>query len=180
MEMQLSVINPNAALAINEQQHVSYLVLGKATLTSASGSGTPTLHTKVAFSNVGVGNDIIAWISPRGEIDRVDVLGQRNYTGNAAYFLMSSYLNDFALVAAITNNSTLLATLSKSSQNTTSIGPTQVDLATYSLAVPSPPYKSITVRYATIPGTSAKVAVYLHEKTDDGTETTMQVLSLKK
>jgi len=173
MELQLSEMNTNAANPINQQDHVSYFVLGKGTINS-------TQYTKVAFSSVGVGNDVIAWVSPSGTFDRVDVLGQRNYTGNGAYYLMSSYINDFSIVPAVTNNATLFSMLSKTSQNSTTIGTTQVDVATYSLAVPNPPYKSITVMYATITGTSVKLAVYFHQKTDDGTDTLMQILSLKK
>jgi len=173
LELQLSATNTNAGNVINEQQHIAYYVLGKGTLNS-------TQYTRVAFSNVGVGNDVIAWVSPRGTFDRVDVLGQRNYTGTGAYFLMSSYINDLSIIPALTSNSTLLAMLSKTSQNSTTIGPTKVDVATYTLAVPTPPYKSITVRYATVPGTNVRLAVYLHQKTDDGTETLMEVISLKR
>jgi hypothetical protein len=173
-QMDLRIIAVNSqGNGITQVESVSYLVLGKAQLNS-------TQYTRVEFSTVGVGNNIVAWFNPQGGVDRVDVLGQRNYTGSGAYFLASNYLNDFTLIPGITNNATLLSMLSKTAENMTSIGPTQVDLTTYSLAVPTAPYNSITVRYATLPGTSVRLAVYLHEKMNDGTDTTIQVLSLTK
>lgn len=60
----------------------------------------------------------------------------------------------------------------------TSLGPTHLDVTTYSLAAPTPPYTSMTVRYATIPGTETRLAVYVDEKTSDLMETVVQVLSL--
>jgi hypothetical protein len=173
MDMQVTVINSPQANGAMSRQSVSYLVLGK-------GTWNATQYTRVEFSTPGIGNEIVAWFNAKEGIDRVDVLGQRNYTGSGAYFVASNYVTAVTLIPAITNNATLLSMLSKTSQNSTSIGPTQVDLATYSLAVPSDPYKLLTVRYATVTGTSERIAVYLHEKTSDGTDTTIQVLSITK
>ncbi len=175
MDMQLNVFNNNNANGngMASQQSASYLVLGK-------GSWNSTQYTKVEFSTPGIGNNVIAWFNSNGGIDRVDVLGQRNYTGSGAYFVASNYVTAFTLIPTITNNATLLSILSKTGDNTTSIGPTQVGLTTYSLAVPTAPYTSLTVRFATIPGTSERIAVYLHEKTNDGTDTTIQVSSVTK
>ena len=156
-----------------QQQTLSYIVLGTATFNS-------TQHTKVQFSETGVANEVVAWFNPTGVVDRLDVIGARNYTGPGAAILAQTYTTAFSVITAITNNSTLLSFLSKTSENTTTIGSTQLDVATYHLAVPTPPYKTITVEYATIPGTNQKLAVYLDEKTIDGAETTVQVLSLTK
>ena len=171
IDMQVTVLNYNQANGIIQQQSLSYLVLGKGTWNS-------TQYTRVEFSTPGVGNTVVAWFNAQGGIDRVDVLGQRNYTGSGAYFVASTYVNALTLVPTITSNSTLLSMLSKTAENTTSIGPTQVDLTTYSLAIPTAPYSSLSVRYATIPGTAEKVVVYFHEKTTDGTDTTIQVTSM--
>jgi hypothetical protein len=158
-----------------QQRSVAYLVLGKASLNS-------TLHTKVEFSTVGAGHNVVVWFNSTGGIDRVDVLGDRNYTGSGAYLLpmAQTYVTAFGAIPTITNNATLLSMLSKTSENTTSIGPTQLDVVTYHLAVPTPPYTSITVKYATIPGTNERLAVYLNETTTDGSETTVQITSLTR
>jgi hypothetical protein len=173
LQMQDSVVLNGQGNGVIQQQSVSYLVLGKASLNSIQ-------YTKVEFSQGGVGNRVIAWFNPQGGIDRVDVLGDRNYTGSGAYIVAQIYVSALSLVTAISNNSTLLSMLSKTSVNSTSVGPTQFDVATYSLAVPSPPYKTITVKYVTIPGTFERLAVYLYEKMTDGTETTVQITSLAK
>jgi hypothetical protein len=171
MDMQVTVYSGQNAYT--EQQSVSYLILGKVALNS-------TQYTKVEFTTVGVGNSVVAWFDPQGGIYRVDVLGDRNYTGSGAYILAQPYITSFSLIPTITDNATLFSMLSKTAENTTSIGPTLVDLSTYSLAVPTAPYKSLTVMYAVLPGTSEKIAVYLHERTTDGTDTTVQVSSLTK
>jgi hypothetical protein len=53
-------------------------------------------------------------------------------------------------------------------------------VTTYSLTSPVAPYTSITVKFATIPGTNTKIAVYFDEKTTDGLETAYQVMSITK
>ncbi|MDA4120310.1 MAG: hypothetical protein OK436_06955, partial [Thaumarchaeota archaeon] len=87
MDMQLNVFNNNNANGngMTSQQSASYLVLGK-------GSWNSTQYTKVEFSTPGIGNNVIAWFNSKGGIDRVDVLGQRNYTGSGAYFVASNYV----------------------------------------------------------------------------------------
>ncbi len=156
-----------------QRQTVSYVVLGKAQFNL-------TQHTKVEFSQAGVGNSVVAWFNPSGVVDRLDVLGGSNYTGPGAAILAQTYTTAFGLLTTISNNATLLSMLSKSSESTMTIGPTQLDATTYQLPVPTPPYKTITVKYVTIPGTYQRLAVYLDEKTTNGAETTVEVLSITK
>lgn len=91
IDMQVTVLNYNQANGIIQQQSLSYLVLGKGTWNS-------TQYTRVEFSTPGVGNTVVAWFNAQGGIDRVDVLGQRNYTGSGAYFVASTYVNALTLV----------------------------------------------------------------------------------
>jgi hypothetical protein len=166
---------------------VSYLVLGKSTLNSTTfiSSTTRTVSTqylKVQFSQAGVISNVIAWINQKGGVDRVDILGSRNYTGSGAYTLpaVTTYLSAFGLISALAGNATLISMLSKTSENMTAIGPTQLDVATYHLVVPTQPYKSVTAKFATIPGTSTRFLVYFDVKMTDGSETTLQILSITK
>jgi len=156
----------------------SYLVLGKATLNS-------TQYTRVQFSQSGQAHNVIAWFSPSGRIDRVDVLPGTNYTrsgaGNPGNLpVMQVYVNAFSAITSLATNSTLLSMLSKTTENMTSIGQSQLDVTTYQLAVPTQPYKSLTAKYGLVPGTNAKLLVYFDVKMTDGSETTIQILSLTK
>jgi hypothetical protein len=166
---------------------VSYLVLGKSTLNSTTFISSTTRivstqYLKVQFSQAGVINNVIAWINQKGGVDRVDILGSRNYTGSGAYTLpaVTTYLSAFGLISGLAGNATLISLLSKTSENMTGIGPTQLDVVTYHLVVPTQPYKSVTAKFATIPGTSTRFLVYFDEKMTDGSETTLQVLSITK
>jgi len=167
---------------------VSYLVLGKATLSSTTRTVSSTTRVdfvqdlKVQFSQAGVISNVIAWINQNGGVDRVDILGSRNYTGSGAYTLpaVTTYLSAFGLISALAGNATLISMLSKTSENMNAIGPTQLDVATYHLVVPTQPYKSVTAKFATIPGTSTRFLVYFDEKMTDGSETTLQILSITK
>jgi hypothetical protein len=113
-------------------------------------------------------------------VNRVDVVGVRNYTGSGAYFLAQAYTSAYGLIPEISDNATLLSLLSKTSETTTSIGPTTMNVTTYSLAAPTGVYTSLTVKYATIPGTNVQLAVYVSEETTDGSTSTIQVTSLTK
>ena len=160
--------------ALIESHTVEYQVLGKATLNS-------TQYTKVQFSQQGQsGNGVIAWFNPQGGIDRADVLGVRNYTGPTASVYAQIYVSTFAIVTGVSNNGTLFALLGKTTHSTTSIGPTSFDVATYALAGPTPPYTSLTVNYATLPGTNMRFAVYFDANTNDLMEVTLQVMSVTK
>jgi hypothetical protein len=173
MQMQASLNTLNQPGGNFQSQTLAYVVLGTATLNS-------TPHTKVEFTVVGSGNDVVAWFNSTGGIDRLDVIGQRNYTGPGAPILAQSYTAGFGLIPVISNNATLLSMLSQTTENTTSIGPTMLNVTTYHLPVPTSVYKSITAKYATIPGTNLRLVVYLDQKTRDGTETTIQVQSVTR
>ena len=175
MRMTLNFYDP--AEGNSQNSTYAYTVLGSATLGGVQ-------YTKVDFRTLGVpdaaGNEVIVWFTSAGAIGRVDVIGERNYTGSGAAVLAQSFTGSFGLLPLITSNSTLLAMLSKTSTSTLSIGPTQANVETYTLASPTPTYTSITVEYATFSGTSAKLAVFLDETTADGATTTIQVTSLTR
>ena len=149
MQVRVDVNDPVDGLVQNE--NYTYAVLGKGTLNS-------TEYTRVEFTTVGVGNDIVAWYNSTGGIGEVDIIGVRNYTGSGAQNLpfMSIYSSAFGTLVSITNNDTLLSQLSKTSEVLTSIGPTQMDVTEYVLPAKSAPYSALTLRLATIPGTSAQ------------------------
>jgi len=188
MQLQESVVdNSQGGVAMPQQVTVSYLVLGKATVTSTTRVSSTnrvysTQYLKVQFSQAGVASNVIAWVNPSGGIDEVDVLGVRNYTGSGAYTLpaVTTYLSAFGLISALAGNATLISMLSQTSENMTAIGPSQLDVFTYHLVVPTHPYKSVTAKFATIPGTSTRFLVYFDEKMTDGSETTLQILSITK
>jgi hypothetical protein len=157
-----------------ERMTVAYLVLGTATENS-------TPHTKVEFSEPGSGgSNVIAYFNSTGVVDRIDIVGGKNYSGPGATILAQTYTTAFGLIPVITNNATLTSMLSKTSENTTSVGPTQLDVTTYHLTAPQAPYKSIIAQYATIPGTNVRFVIYLDEKTTDLTDTTVHVTSITK
>ena len=175
-QMQISVNTYDAPDGFVANQSLSYTVLGKGTINS-------TEYTRVEFATVGQANMIVGWFNSTGGIEEVDVLGQaRNYTGNGAYALpfIQTYTNAFGGIVSITDNKTLLSRLSVASQGLTSIGPTQMDVTTYVLAARSPPYSSMTVRIATIPGTNVQLAVYVSEKVTDGSTSLVQVTNLTR
>jgi hypothetical protein len=151
----------------------SYSVLGKGTINS-------TQYTRVEFLTVGVGDDVVMWFNSSGGLGRVDVLGQRNYTGNGLPNMpfVTTYTNLFGFIPTITTNATLLSLLSKSSETTTSIGPTNADVTTYELAAPTPSYSSMTLKLATIPSKNVELAVYFYLKTHDKSTTLIEVTSL--
>ncbi len=156
-----------------QQQAYAYNVLGTATWNS-------TPHMRVEFTIVGSGDDVVAWFNSTGGVDRFDIIGQKNYSGPGAPILAQSYTSAFGVIPAISNNATLLSMLSQSTENATMIGSTQLNVTTYHLPVPTPEYKSITAKYAAIPGTNLKILVYLDQKATDGTETIIQVQSVTK
>ncbi|HUK75628.1 MAG TPA: hypothetical protein VLU99_07535, partial [Nitrososphaerales archaeon] len=157
-----------------ETEMIAYQVLGQANYNGTS-------YTKVEFATPGVGNQVVAWFNASGVVGRIDLLTTgRNYTGPGAAILAQSDTTEFGLIPTITNNSTLTSMLSQTTENTTTIGSVSVGLTVYHLAVPTTPYKSITVEYATIPGTTQQMLVYLNEKLTTGESTTIQVTSLTK
>lgn len=191
-KMQVSV-DVNDPLNGNLQnQSYSYTVLGKGTLTTtatttgANGqvatSTTSAVYTRVEYATVGVGDNVVVWYNSTGGIGEVDVVGVRNYTGSGAGNLpfITNYASTFGGLVALTNNATLLSRLGKTSTVLTSIGPTQMEVTTYVLSGRSPPYSSLTMGVATIPGTSVQLVTYLNEKTTDGVTSVIQVTSLTR
>src|SRR5438132_1424285 len=81
-----------------------------------------------------------------------------------AYVYASLYVAGFSLIRGLSDNGTILSLLKQTSQNTTSFGPTPLLVTTYSLANQTAPYTSLTVGFATIPGTNTKFAVYYDAK----------------
>lgn len=174
MQVQESKYDKSDGAQIYFDRHtVAYLVLGKASLNSIQ-------YTKVEFSQAEAGTEVIAWFNEQGGVDRVDILGGSNYTGSTASIHAEIYVATFSLITGVSNNATFFSLLSKTSEDTTNIGSTHLDVATYTLAAPVAPYTSVTVRYATIPGTNTRLAVYLDVYTSDLIETTVQVLSITK
>jgi hypothetical protein len=171
MQLHEAAFDNSEAAPLIQQTTFSYLVLGKASMNS-------TQYVKVRFSEIGVNNDIIAWFNPHEGIDRVDIIGDRNYSGSSASIYAQKFLGAMSFVVGASNNSTLLSALSKTSQNTTSIGATKMVVSTYQLTTPTPPYLKATVSYATLPGTDTKIAVYFDQETNDFMETLFQITSL--
>jgi len=177
MQLQESVLsNPMGGDQSTLQQvSFSYVVLGKETLNSIQ-------YTKVLFSQAGLPHDVTAWFNAQGGIDRADVSGQSPYTGNGTKNLpaVQVYLTGFRVLTALAANTTLISMLSKTSDNMTTIGKMQLTVTTYSLAVPTRPYTSITAKFAAIPGTNERLLVYFDAKMTGGSETTIEVQSLTK
>jgi len=159
--------------ALDEQHTVSYQVLGKATLNSVQ-------YTKVKLTQSESTSAVIAWFNPQGGIDRVDVLGVQNYTGSGASLYAQLYTSIVSGTSAISNNATLISLLSRTAQNTTTIGSVQLSTTTYSLPKALAPYDAFTIRLATIPGTNTTFTVYFDIATSDQLETVFQVLTLTK
>jgi hypothetical protein len=174
-KMSLAVDVNDPVDGIVQNQSYTYAVLGKGTLNS-------TVYTRVEFTTVGEENNVVIWYGPTGGIGEVDVVGVRNYTGNGTVNLpfITTYTQSFGALVSINNNSTLLSLLTKTSEVTTSVGPTKMDVTTYLLPGRSYPYSSLTLKLATIPGTTVELPTYLDEKTSDGTTTILQVTSLTR
>lgn len=153
----------------------AYTVLGKGTLNS-------THYTKVEFSTYGQTHFTVAWYNSTGGLGELDVTGLRNYTGSGLPDLpyIQTYVNAFYVLISVTNNSTLNAQLTKTSQTATSIGSTKVDLATYTLEQRNSLLSKVTEKVASIPGTNIVMMVYLNEKLSDGSTYLFQVTSLEQ
>ncbi len=174
-KMQVSIYASDQVNGVLQNQSYAYSVLGKGTLNS-------TEYTRVEYTTVGLGENVVVWYNSTGGIGEVDVVGVRNYTGNGAGNLpfITIYSNAFGTLASIGNNATLLSLLSKTSEGQVSMGPTQLDVSTYQLTRRSYPFSSLTLGLATVPGTNAQLATYLDEKTTDGSTSILQVTSLTR
>jgi hypothetical protein len=153
----------------------AYTVLGKGTLNS-------TQYTRVEFSTYGQTHFTVGWYNSTGGLGRLDVIGLRNYTGSGLPDLpyIQTYVNAFYVLISVTNNATLNAELTKTSQTATTIGSTKIDLATYTLEERTPLMSKATEEVASIPGTNIVMMVYLNEKLTDGSTYLFQVTSLKQ
>jgi hypothetical protein len=175
-QMQIHVVtydNSEGVGVIDETHAVAYVVLGKATLNS-------TQYTKVEFTQTGIGNNVIVWFNPQERIDRVDVLGVKNYTGAGAAVYAAIPMAAMAFVTTFSNNATLFSLLSKTTDSTMTIGATQMVVTTYTMATPVSGLTKFTIKFGTIPGTNIKIAVYLDEETSDLMESVVEVTSLTK
>jgi hypothetical protein len=176
-QMQVQVNSNDVPDGINQTETLSYRVLGAGTINS-------TEYTRVEFSTIGAGpsNDVIAWFNSTGGLGRVDVLGERNYTGNGVPNLpfISNYVNTFQVFPNITNNATLFATLVPSSNATTSIGSMKAVVTTYLLDSPNKMFANMEVKVATFTATNQRMAVYVYERQPEpiDSSSTLQIQSL--
>ena len=173
--MQVAVDSYDAPDQVVQNLSLSYSVLGTGTLNSVQ-------YTRVEFTTAGVGHDVVGWFNSTGGIDRLDVLGQTNYTGNgvANRPFLQIYTSTLGGLVATTDNSTLLSLLTKTSETTRSIGLIQMDVTSYQLVGRVSLYSSLTVEIGTIPGTDVQLAVYVNEKTTTGSTAFFDVTSLTR
>ena len=176
-KMNMTIYTNDVADGITQNASYTYSVLGKAFLNT-------TQYLTVEFKTIGAGlpnnNEVIAYFNSTGGIPFVDVVGVRNYTGAGSYFFAQDYTTAYGLIPMITDNDTILSLLTKTYSIITNIGPTQMNVTAYSLAVPTSGYESLTVKYATIPGTEILMPVYVSEKDTLGSTVLIQVTSLIK
>ncbi len=166
------------AMGDGEQQdsgltHFSYSVLGQTVLNA-------TDYTKVEFTDMDANKSVIAWFSQQGVVGRVDVLGDKNYTGPNAPLYAQTFTSSFSSITTVSYNATLLSGLQRASESTQSIGPTQMDVATYRLATPNSAFSNFTVEIATVPGANVQLAVYSYQQTPDLSTSAFQVTSVTR
>jgi hypothetical protein len=191
-KMQVTLDAYDAPDGIVSNQSSAYTVLGAASQTTTttstlangqtSTSTSSTEYTRVEFTTIGIGTGVVVWYNSSGGIGDEEVLGERNYTGNGVNNLpfMDPYTSSFGGLVSITDNATLLSSLTKTSEATMSIGPTQMDVTTYVLPGRTSVYSSLTVKIGTIPGTNVTLAVSVNAKTRDGSTSLLQVTSLSR
>jgi hypothetical protein len=150
--------------------HYSYAVLGRAVVNS-------TDYHKVEFTNSDARTSEIAWFNPQGLVDRVDVLGDRNYSGPNAQAYAQSFVGVFSFIQSLSYNATLISGLHKTAEGMQSVGPMQMDVITYGLAAPSAAFANVTAKIATVPGTSTKLAVYWYQQDPTTSNTSLEVTS---
>lgn len=151
----------------------SYVVLGRTFLNS-------TNYYRVEFKNLGSNTSEIAWFTPQGGIDRVDVPRNKNYTGPGAAFYAQTFTSFFSLLPALSNNATLLSGLQKTGTSVESIGLTQMSITTYGLRQPTSAYTNFTVKIATVPGTNIKLVIYFFQEYPNRSNYLFQVVSLTR
>jgi hypothetical protein len=153
--------------------HFSYAVLGQEVVNS-------TNYYKVELKNLDGNTSEIAWFNPQGSVDRVDIAGQKNYTGLEASYYAQVFISSFSVIPSISYNTTLLSGLQKTAEGVQGIGPTQMDVITYGLAAPSSTYSNYTLKIATVPGTSHKLAVYLFRELTSNSNDFIEVTSVTR
>ena len=153
--------------------HLSYAVLGQTTVNS-------TNYYKVTFRDIDANRSVVAWFNQQGLVDRVDVLGDKNYTGPTAAIYTRIFVSAFSAIPTMSYNATLLAGLQRTAESVQSIGPTQMDITTYYLAAKTSTYNNFTIKIATVPGTNVKLAVYYHVQLPDDSDTLFQVTSVTR
>jgi hypothetical protein len=173
MRLYVNVSDPQDGFL--QDQTYTYTVLGTGVLNS-------TQYTKVQFATVGQGNDVVVWYNSTGGIGEVQVVGVRNYVGNGTQNLpfFTTYSDAFGALLTATTNSTLFSRLTRTNSVTTKIGPTQMNVTSYTLPVRFYPYTSLKLSVATIPGTDAQFVTYLDETTYYGSTNLLQVTSLTR
>jgi hypothetical protein len=155
------------------ESHFSYSVLGQAVLNS-------TNYYKVQFTDLDSKKSGIAWFNQMGLVDRVDILGDKNYTGTSASVYAQAFTAPFSLIPNLSHNATLLSGLQKTAEGTQNVGPTQMNVITYRLAAPSPAYSNYTLKIATVPGTSTKLAVYWYVEDPSTSNALFEVTSVTR
>ena len=86
----------------------------------------------------------------------------------------------FSLIPNLSYNATLLSGLQKTAEVTQNLGHTQMNVITYRLAAPSPAYSNYTLKIATVPGTSTKLAVYWYVEDPSTSNTLFEVTSVTR
>jgi hypothetical protein len=153
--------------------HASYAVLGRTVVNS-------TNYYKVEFTDLDANKSIIAWFDQQGTINRVDVLGDRNYTGSTASMHAQIFTSTFSFLPSVSYNATLLSGLQRTGESAQGIGPTQMDVTTYNLAAKTAAFSNLTVKIGTVPGTSTKLAVFLYQESPDSSSSLFQVTSVTR
>ncbi len=149
----------------------SYVLLGRRVLNS-------TNYYRVEFQTPGTNTSEIVWFNPQGGIDRVDIPGEKSYTGPGAAFYTELFTNPFSALAALSNNATLLSGLLAKGISIETIGQTQIDVTTYGLAQPTSTYSNFTIKVATLPGTNVKLVIYLYQENRNGSYDLLRVVGL--
>jgi hypothetical protein len=157
----------------SDSTSISYVVLGRTLLNS-------TNYTRVEFKNAAGNTTEIAWFNPKGGIDRVDVIGDKNYTGSGAPFFAQIYTSIFSLVPGWSDNATLLTGTQKTGEKVQSVGLIQMTVSTYELISKTSTLTNFTARIATIPGTNVRLAVYIFQQEPNGSNNTFEVTSVTR
>jgi hypothetical protein len=153
--------------------HVSYAVLGQTVANS-------TNYYRVEFKNLDLNTSEIAWFNQQGLVDRVDVLGDKNYSGPTASLYAQAFVAAFSFIPSLSYNTTLLSGLQKTAEGVQNIGSARMDVVTYSLAAPTSTYSNYTVKIATVQGANVKLAVYWYQQFPSTSNNFFEVTSVTR